>query len=73
MKREFVKIVALLVILVLALNTIVMAATQSELQNEKKQTNEKINDTKEELQGVQAEKSATQKQVEELNNQISKK
>ena len=71
MKKEIVKIVSLLVILVLTLNTIVMATTKSELQNEKKQNQEKINEAKEELDGIHTEKTETLKEVENISSQIS--
>ena len=70
MKNLFVKIIGVAVILTIMLNSIVIAATQSELQDEKNQTRSKINETQEELQGVQTEKSETQQQVDSLNNQI---
>ena len=72
MKRGVVKIVALLVILILAMNTIVMAANStSALQSEKNKTNQQINEKKEELQGVKTEKTDVQNQVSNLNDQIS--
>lgn len=71
MKRIIGKILGVSVILVIMLNSIIMAASQNELQNEKNAANQKINETKKQLEGVQTEKSETIKEVEDISTQIS--
>ena len=67
MKRQLVKIIALLVLIIVEINTIVFAATQSDLNS----TQKKINEAKEELHGIQSEKSSTMAEVENITNEIS--
>lgn len=65
-------VITLAVIILLQSNMyIVMAQSTSDLQNEKAETSEKIEQTKKELEQVQEEKSTTLQQVEELTSQIS--
>ena len=71
MKKVVVKILGGLVILGVLMNNIVMAETKDQLQNEQKETQNKINETKEDLEDIQNEKSETMKQVEDLSNKIS--
>lgn len=72
MKKIAIKIVGMMVIAVVILQfNIVMAATKSELNASSKETNKKIEEAKEELENIDAEKSEALQQVEELIMQIS--
>ncbi|MCI9412981.1 MAG: peptidoglycan DD-metalloendopeptidase family protein [Clostridia bacterium] len=72
MRKLSLKILGGLVIAICLLhNSIAIAATKSELNNNQAETQKKIEDTKKELNGIQTEKSETLKQVEELTGQIS--
>ena len=66
MKKGVVKIVALIVILILSLNTIVIAAS-SQLQD----VDKKIKEKEAELNGIQEEKSDTMQQVENISSEIT--
>lgn len=68
------KMLAILVVGIILIQgniNLVVAESQSSLQSQQSQNNEKINETKEELENIQAEKSEAQKQVENLTSQIS--
>lgn len=72
MKKVVLKILGGIVILAIFANTnIVLAASTNELQSQKSNNNEKINDAQNNLQEVQVEKTETVKQVESLSSQIS--
>lgn len=68
------KMLAILVVGIILIQgniNLVVAESQSSLKSQQSQNNEKINETKEELENIQAEKSEAQKQVENLTSQIS--
>ena len=72
MKQVILKILGTIVIAIMALqSTVVLGATQSQLQNEQQNNNKKINEAKSDLQEVQVQKSETVKQVEELSSKIN--
>ena len=71
MKRLVLKLLGILVVLILILQTIVMAATESELKSQKNDNQEKINDAKDELSDVQEQKSNTQEEINDLDSQIT--
>lgn len=74
MKKLSLKLLGILVIGIILFQgniNIVVAATKTELNNNNKETDKKIQEAKEELEGIQSEKSDTLKQVEELTSQIS--
>ena len=72
MKKIFLKILGLLLILVILVQyNIVVATTKTELNNSKTDTEQKIQDAKDELEHIEEEKSETLQQVEELILQIS--
>ena len=60
------KMLAILVVGIILIQgniNLVVAESQSSLKSQQSQNNEKINETKEELENIQAEKSEAQKQV----------
>ena len=71
MKKITLKILGIVVMLVVLLQTVAMAATQSELQNQKNDNQDKINDAKEDLSNVQEQKSSTQEEINDLDSQIA--
>lgn len=71
MKKVIVKIMGVVIVLVMLLQTIAMAATQSELQNQKDDNQDKIDDAKENLSNVQEQKSNTQEEINDLDSQIA--
>ena len=71
MKRVILKIMGVVIVFVMLLQTIAMAATQSELQNQKEDNQDKIDDAKENLSNVQEQKSNTQEEINDLDNQIA--
>lgn len=73
MKRLILKLVGVLIVAIISLqSTIVFAANSaSDLKSQQSQNNKKINEAKEELNEIKQEKSETVKQVEQLSNQIS--
>ena len=72
MKKIALKIVGIIVITVILLQfNVVLAATSSELNASKTETDKKIEEAKEELEHIDAEKSETLQQVEDLILQIS--
>lgn len=72
MKKNILKILGLFVVVaILIQSTIVNAATKSELNQDSKETDQKIQEKKKELNNIQTEKSETLQQVEELMDQIS--
>ena len=72
MKNLSLKIVSVIIIAVLLLqSTAVMAENStSELKNQQSENNKKINDVKEEIENIKQEKSETVKQVEKLSGEI---
>ena len=72
MKKIGLKIVVMIVIAVILLQfNVVFAVTQSELNASRNETDKKIEEAKEELEHIDAEKSDTLQQVESLITQIS--
>ena len=72
MKKIVLKIVGIIIIAVILLQfNVVIAATSSELNASKTETDKKIEEAKEELENINAEKSETLEQVENLIMQIS--
>ncbi len=71
MKKVIFKIFGVIIVSVMLLQTIVMAASTSELRDEKSDNQEKINDAKDELSDVQEQKSSTQEEINNLDSQIS--
>lgn len=71
MKKIFLKILGTAMIIILFLQLNVLAVTKSELNKDSKDTDKKIEEAKEELEGIKSEKSETLKQVENLITQIS--
>lgn len=72
MKKGILKILGGMVILIIMLNTIVIAVNDTAgLQNNKNSNDKKINEAQSGLKEVQAEKTETVKQVENLSSQIS--
>ena len=72
MKKIGLKIVGIIVIAIIALQfNVVLAATSSELNASKTETDKKIEEAKEELENINSEKSETLQQVEDLIMQIS--
>lgn len=69
--RKMLGILVAGIILIQGNINLVVAESQSSLKSQQSQNNEKINETKEELENIQAEKSEAQKQVENLTSQIS--
>ena len=67
MKRITLKVLGMVVVLVMLLQTIAVAATNADIE----ENNEKIDELKEQKSDVQDEKSDTQKEVDDLNTQIS--
>ena len=67
MKRIALKVIGVLVIAVVLMQSLVMAATNETVEK----NNDKIDELKEQKSDVQEEKSTTQEQVEDLNTQIS--
>ena len=72
MKKLSLKIKGILIIGIFLLqNSVAIAATKTELNNSQAETDKKIEEAKEELEGIQAEKSETLQEVEKLTTQIS--
>ena len=72
MKKIALKIVGIIVIVIIVLQfNVVIAATKSELNASSNETDQKIEEAKEELENIDAEKSETLQQVEDLIMQIS--
>ena len=75
MKKTLAKILGIIISLVLltqALNSTVLAITETqELENEKAKINEEIEDAKKKQEELEAKKSETMKAVENLISQIS--
>ena len=71
MKKISLKILGVLTIIIMFAQVNVFAATKSELKENSSDTDKKIEKAKEELEGIQAEKSETLKQVESLITEIS--
>ncbi len=71
MKKISLKILGILTIIIMFAQVNVFAATKSELKENSSDTDKKIEEAKEELEGIQAEKSETLKQVESLITEIS--
>ncbi|MBS6251949.1 MAG: peptidoglycan DD-metalloendopeptidase family protein [Clostridium sp.] len=71
MKKISLKILGVLTIIIMFAQVNVFAATKSELKENSSDTDKKIEEAKEELEGIQAEKSDTLKQVESLITEIS--
>ena len=71
MKKISLKILGVLTIIIMFAQVNVFAATKSELKENSSNTDKKIEEAKEELEGIQAEKSETLKQVESLITEIS--
>ena len=72
MKTVGLKIVGIIVIAVIILQfNVVIAATKSELNANSNETDKKIEEAKEELENIDAQKSETLQQVEDLIMQIS--
>lgn len=72
MKKLSLKIIGILIIGIFLLqNSVAIAATKTELNNSQAETDKKIEEAKEELEGIQAEKSETLQEVEKLTTQIS--
>lgn len=73
MKKGIFKIIGMVVIMVLLLqtNTFVLAETKEQLEKKQNENNKQINQTQSELEEVQTEKSETTKQVEKLSTQIA--
>ena len=71
MKKISLKILGVLTIIIMFAQVNVFAATKSELKENSSDTDKKIEEAKEELEGIQAEKSETLKQVESLITEIS--
>ena len=72
MKKFLKRIIALAIILIIiAYKSISTAASLSSLQGEKKDVNDKISETKKELDEISTEKSETLEQVEKLITEIS--
>lgn len=71
MKKYLLKTLAILIILILvASNTVIFATTKSELNNQMSNIDDEIEKKEEELSHVQEEMSEARKQITELNNQI---
>ncbi len=72
MKKLSLKLLgAIVVVIMLLQSTVVMAANINQLNNEKEQNQDKINETKEKKEEITAEKNKTVKEVEKLDTQIS--
>ena len=72
MKKISLKILGILIITIVVFQySEVMAASKSELNSDKDETDKKIQDAKDELDNIGAEKSQTLQQVEDLMAQIS--
>ena len=72
MKKISLKILGILIITIVVFQySEVMAASKSELNSDKNETDKKIQDAKDELDNIGAEKSQTLQQVEDLMAQIS--
>ncbi len=71
MKKISLKILGVLTIIIMFAQVNIFAATKSELKENSSDTDKKIEEAKEELEGIQAEKSETLKQVESLITEIS--
>ncbi len=71
MKKISLKILGVLTIIIIFAQLNVFAASKSELKENSSNTDKKIEEAKEELEGIQAEKSETLKQVENLMSEIS--
>ena len=71
MKKIVVKIVGVLIVaIILVQNTVVIAASQSQLNNQKDQNNEKIGEYKDQQKEIEAQKSKTVKEVEDISSKI---
>lgn len=71
MKKIILKTVGILIALIIVLqNSVAIAATSSQLQNEKNKNNQQINETQEQIKEVEAEKSQAVKEVEALDSKI---
>ncbi len=72
MKKIGLKIIGIMIIAIIVLQfNVVIAATKSELNASSNETDQKIEEAKEELENINAEKSETLQQVEDLIMQIS--
>lgn len=71
MKKIILKLIAIMIITILCLQYNVLATSKSELNADSKETEQKINEAKEELEGIKTEKSETLQQVEDLMAQIT--
>ena len=72
MKKIGLKIIGIMIIAIIILQfNVVIAATKSELNASSNETDQKIEEAKEELENINAEKSETLQQVEDLIMQIS--
>lgn len=74
MKNISLKIIVVLIICIILIHgniNLVVAASNTTLKNKQSENNEKINEAKEALEGIQEEKSEAQKQVENLITEIA--
>ena len=71
MKKVVFKILGIVIVATMLLQTVAIAASTSELKSEKSDNQEKINDAKDELSDVQEQKSNTQEEINNLDSQIA--
>ena len=71
MKKVVFKILGIIIVAIMLLQTVAIAASTSELKSEKSDNQEKINDAKDELSDVQEQKSNTQEEINNLDSQIA--
>ena len=73
MKKLSLKILGVLMVAVISLHgsVVIAASSINELNNEKEQNQDKIDEAKEKKEEVTAEKNKTVEEVEKLNSQIS--
>ena len=71
MKKVIFKILGIVIVATMLLQTVTMAASKSELESEKSDNQDKINDAKDELSDVKEQKSNTQEEINSLDSQIA--
>ena len=70
MKKVVLKILGILMVVIMVLQTMSIAATQSELKNQKNENEKKMNEAQSQLDDVKEEKAGVQEEINDLDSQI---
>lgn len=71
MKKVVFKILGIVIVAIMLLQTVAMAASTSDLKSQMNDNKDKIDDAKDELSDVQEQKSNTQEEINNLDSQIA--